>query len=253
MFRHLLCLSLGLSTLSAYAASLPEAPPDCAEQVSSKGYCTKVQIPNRGPIKLSFFAVVEASDYPDADKLLARYQNFAAWPSYRELSGSNAILFNRSEAMNPITLEKGRQLTPHYYNYRIKTAIGYQRIRAINLNEVVAPTEGAEKTIVYTMPSEGAQNVPVGENPLQGAEGLKYQTGQVHSVNCAEHTRDYCLPTQRLLIYDIEASPSIDILPKVAANAMQAAIEAILIGMVAPPDQVLPEPKFCSPQQQKFQ
>ena len=96
------------------------------------------------------------------------------------------------------------------------------------------------------MPNQGLQTVPAGENPLQGAEGLKYQSGQVHSVNCAEQSRDYCLPSQRLLIYEIEATPSIDILPKVAANAMQAAIEAILIGMVAPPRLVLPEPKLCS-------
>jgi hypothetical protein len=245
MYRHVLSLCLGLSPFSVVAKNLPEAPLGCAEQVSSLGFCTQVTVPPRGPIQLSFFAVVETSDYPDADKLLARYQNFAAWPAYREISGSNAILFNRSEALAPISGQDGRILYPHYYHYRIRTAIGYQKIRALNLNEFVTPAPGAEKTIAYTMPSDGSQTVPEGEAPLVGAEGLKFQSGRVHSVDCAERPRDYCLPTQRLLIYEIEAIPSIDILPKVAASAMRSAIEAILVGMVAPPDLALPKAKTC--------
>ncbi len=231
-----LAICIGLAPCTLLGASLPEAPSDCAEQVASKGFCASTQVPARGPIRLNFFAVVEASDYPTPDKLLGRYLNFAAWPKYIQATGSNAVIFERSEAMPSYTNSEGKEILPQYYNYRIKTAIGYQKVRGLNLHEFEEAYPGAEKSLHYTMPTTGIQKVPQGENPLNGAEGLKFHSGHVHSVDCASQTRDYCLASQRLLIYEIEASPSIDILPRVAATAMQTAIEAILVGMVAPPD-----------------
>jgi len=118
----------------------------------------------------------------------------------------------------------------HFYDYRLKSPIGYQNVRGVTFNSRVTPYAGALASLEFEAQNTGAQEVPAGEKLLVGSEGVKFQTGAVHAVSCA--ATNFCDDTQWLLVYETKLQPEIDLLPKVAATSIQAGIEALLVGML---------------------
>lgn len=225
-------LALSLPTLGLAAKSLPNVPANCLQDIQMNGYCADFDAPIfMGPVNIRFFIVVDKADYPTVDSAIARYMDFASWPEFVMDSGRSNIEFHSSSVLSPIPAVGSRpEIIRHYANYRLKAPIvGWQDVRVVTHNYKVAPYQNALASLEFEVQNRGAQQVPVGESPLMGSEGVKSQTGSVHAVDCK--LSNLCNDNQHLLIYHSKISPDIDILPKVAAGAIQEGVEAIIVGM----------------------
>ena len=232
MKKLALALGLAVPSIGFAAKSLPTVPQDCLDDVQLKGYCTDYEAPIfKGPVNIKFFVVADKSVFPTVEAAIARYTDFAAWPQYVVNSGKTNVEFVTSVNMEPIPAKDGNgEVLRHYANYRLKApVVGWQDVRVLTHNNIVEPYEGALASLELTVQSQGTQEVPAGEKALEGSEGVKNQIGSVHAIDCAKS--NLCTEDQHLLVYESTITPDIDILPSVAAGAIQEGIEAIIIGM----------------------
>ena len=233
-------LILGASSFTAAMAqskSLPVAPDGCVRDIVTFGYCSSFDAPLfRGPIDVNFFAVIPADQFADMDAIIGRYTSFEKWPDFVLASGSDAVVFNQSATLASLpATEDSPEILRHYADYRIASPIGYQDVRVLTHNFMVAPYEGALASLEFTVQNSGPQDVPTDAPALNGSEGVKEQTGSVHIVDCADS--DLCTDDQLLLIYESRILPEIDLLPRVAAESILQGIESILIGMFLVPEE----------------
>ncbi|MCX6130201.1 MAG: hypothetical protein NTX25_14195, partial [Proteobacteria bacterium] len=171
------CLS---SVTWAASAALPADPNVCAESIAEKGYCVESDVPFSGPFTLRFFVVVDKENYPTVDNLLDQYLSFDKWPSYTETVGSDTILFNKSVRMSDLKTASGEVIARQYYDYKLKSPIGYQKVRGVTHNKRLAtPYAGSLATIEFVAQIDGPQDIPAGEKALDGAEGVRSQTGVI--------------------------------------------------------------------------
>jgi hypothetical protein len=126
---------------------------------------------------------------------------------------------------------QGQVLMRQYFDYKLKSPIGYQKIRGITHNQrMIKPYRGAESTTEFVVQTSGVQEVPAGEKPLNGAEGLKLQTGSLNLVSC-EGT-GLCSDQQWIVIYESTITPAINLLPKVVASSVEKGIADVIVGML---------------------
>ncbi len=230
--QRVIALSLALMSGMASAKNLPAIPADCAKSVAEVGYCSAVQAPTfKGPIDMQFFVVVDKSSYPTVDSIINRYLAFDYWPEFSKSTDSDALLFNKSARMASFDKDQ-TTIYPHYYDYKMKSPIGYIKVRGVTHNYFVPAVTGAVRTLEFVAQANGPQTVPAGEKPLNGLEGVKFQTGAVHAVDCSSNPVAFCSADQFLLVYETNVQPDIDLLPKVAAASIQAGIESLLVGML---------------------
>jgi hypothetical protein len=220
------------TAVAAEDKSIPPIPANCANGVADKGYCTEAVIPPGGfPISIRFFVVVEKENYPTGEDLLTKYLAFDQWPAYAESTGSDNLIFNRSLRMQDKVDGQGQVLMRQYFDYKLKSPIGYQKIRGITHNQrMIKPYRGAESTTEFVVQTSGVQEVPAGEKPLNGAEGLKLQTGSLNLVSC-EGT-GLCSDQQWIVIYESTITPAINLLPKVVASSVEKGIADVIVGML---------------------
>jgi|GEM_PF-3190497 len=228
-------VALGFSFVlsgQALSASLPTAPANCADSIAEKNYCAETVVPQGGfPFTLRFFIVVEKEVYPTIEVLLDKYLAFEKWPAYTDTVDSDSIVFNKSVRLTDKVNTDDTVVARHYYDYKLKSPIGYQKIRGVTHNKRLAtPYKGAQGTIEFAAQTAGLQEVPVGEKPLNGAEGVRVQTGVINALDCTG--TDLCSDNQWLLIYESSITPSITLLPKVAASSVERGLETVLIGML---------------------
>jgi hypothetical protein len=226
---------LYVGTPSAQAAEerrIPAIPANCAAGVADKGYCAEAVIPSGGfPISIRFFVVVEKDNYPTGDDLLDKYLAFDQWPAYAESTGSDSIIFEKSARLTDKKDAQGRIAMRHYFNYKLKSPIGYQKVRGVTHNHRLAkPHVGAVSTTEFVVQTSGPQEVPAGEKALNGAEGLKLQTGSLNLVSCAG--TNLCSNSQWIVIYESTITPAINLLPKVVAQSVGKGVEDIIVGML---------------------
>lgn len=222
---------LGLAVSGTSLASpLPSAPSGCFGDILRKGFCSSYKTSGvvSGSITVDLFAVVYKEDYPSVEELFNRFSDFERWPEFAEASGRTDVLFSDSRLMDEFEDENGKTMV-HYSDYRLNSVIGYQSIRVVTNNTIVEPFEGALGSIVFNVKTEGEQQVPEGADPLEGAEGVQFQDGSVHAVDCVNSI--LCDDDQMLLIYQTTVRPDIDLLPSLAATAITNGIESLLIGM----------------------
>ncbi len=227
-------LGLGLLTAAQALAAgqLPTAPANCAEAIAEKSYCSETVYPQGGfPFTTRFFVVVEKEVYPTVEVLLDKYMAFDQWPAYVGTVDSNAIIFNKSARLSDKSDELGQTVARHYYDYKLKSPIGYQKVRGVTHNTRLAKAyTGAEATIEFSAQTSGPQEVPAGEKALNGAEGVKVQVGAISAVACTGS--NLCNDNQWLLIYETSITPTINLLPKVASASVVEGLEVILLGML---------------------
>lgn len=216
------------------AKILPSPPAHCGADIAQEGYCAETSATGvfAGTVKITLFTVVDKADYPDADHAVERFVDFDLWTEHVLSTGRDEIVFDRSVAM-PTTIDQmGRAIFRHYADFKIKTPIGYQSVRAVTHNYGVQAYFGALKSLEFQVQLEGNQEIPDGEKPLFGAEGVKEQFGSVHAASCINY--DFCYDHELLLVYQATIKPTINLLPKVAANSILKATEVLLIGMFLP-------------------
>lgn len=234
--KSLIALGLGcLLTGYAYAETVkaPPVPKDmasCLSDIADQRYCTETENASF-PITVRFFIVVDKEVYPTVETLLDKYLAFDQWPAYTETVGSDTIVFDKSARMSDKTAADGGLIARHYYNYKLKSPIGYQKVRGVTHNHRLAtPYDGAIGTIEFAAQTTGAQEVPAGEKPLTGAEGVKFQTGVINALACTGS--ELCNEDQWLLIYESTITPAITLLPKVASASVEQGLETVLVGML---------------------
>ncbi|WP_141732201.1 hypothetical protein [Oligoflexus tunisiensis] len=212
--------------------AVPPIPADCADGIADQGYCTAAVIPSAGfPISILFFVVVEKDVYPNSKALLDKYLAFARWPEYVESTASDNIVFTKSIRMKDKTDAQGKVIARHYYDYKLKSPIGYQKVRGVTHNvHLKQPYQGAVSTTEFIAQTSGTQEVPAGEKPLTGAEGLKLQTGSLNLVSCTG--TGLCSSDQWLVIYESSITPAINLLPKVVATSVENGITDVIVGML---------------------
>ncbi len=217
----------------AETAKAPPVPKDvaaCTAAIADQRFCVETNA-SGFPIDIKFYIVVDKETYPTVELLLDKYMAFDQWPAYTDTVGSDAIVFNRSARLDDLTADDGSTIARHYYDYKLKSPIGYQKVRGVTYNNRLAtPYEGAVGTIEFAAQTSGAQEVPSGEKPLNGAEGVKLQTGVINAVDCTDNA--LCSEGQWLLTYESSITPAITLLPKVAAGSIQAGLETVLVGML---------------------
>jgi hypothetical protein len=217
----------------AETAKAPPVPKDvagCVASIEEQRFCVETDA-SSFPISIRFYIVVDKEAYPTVETLLDKYMAFDEWPAYTETVGSDTIVFNRSARLDDMTSEDGSTIARHYYDYKLKSPIGYQKVRGVTYNHRLAtPYAGSEGTIEFAAQTTGAQEVPSGEKPLNGAEGVKLQTGVINAVACTSN--DLCGEGQWLLTYESNITPAITLLPKVAAGSIQQGLETVLVGML---------------------
>lgn len=229
-------ISLSAATLGASAAmgagSLPAVPKDCARSIAVKGYCSGYETSGvtSGSVSVTIYAVVEKSLYSDVETVVSRYTDFDRWPLYVDLSGSGEVVFDSSYRLDDAKDADGSNIIRHYANYELNSPIGFQRVRVVSHYKEATPYEGAAYSLEFEAQTSGEQEVPVGEESLNGAVGVSSQTGSVHAIECAKS--DLCGEDQLLVAYQSTIRPAIDLLPSLAAPAITAGSEAILIGML---------------------
>jgi hypothetical protein len=225
------CLLTGHAV--AETAKAPPVPKDvagCVDSIAEKNFCVETEA-SSFPINIRFYIVVDKEAYPTVETLLDKYMAFDQWPAYTDTVGSDSIVFNRSARLADLDAEDGGTIARHYYDYKLKSPIGYQKVRGVTNNHRLAqPYAGAEGTIEFAAQTTGAQEVPSGEKPLNGAEGVKLQTGVINAVACENNT--LCSEGQWLLTYESSITPAITLLPKVAAGSIEQGLETVLIGML---------------------
>ncbi len=230
--KRVIALSLALFSGMAAAKDLPAIPADCAKSVADLGYCSAVQAPTfKGPIDMQFFVVVDKSNYPTVTSIINRYLAFDYWPEFSKSTSTDSLLFSKSARMPSFDKDQ-RTIYPHYYDYRLKSPIGYIKVRGLTHNYLVQPYTNAVMSLEFVAQTAGPQTVPAGEKPLDGLEGVKFQTGAVHAIDCANGSVSFCSADQFLLVYTTNLQPDIDLLPKVAAASIQSGIESLLVGML---------------------
>ncbi|HYX37006.1 MAG TPA: hypothetical protein VE954_28225 [Oligoflexus sp.] len=233
--KSMIALGMGcLLTTHAFAATkavpVPKNVATCVASITDKGYCVETEAASF-PINVRFYIVVDKETYPTVEGLLEKYLAFDAWPAYTETVGSDAIVFNKSARLDDLTLADGNVVARHYYDYKLKSPIGYQKVRGVSHNlRLAAPYGGALGTIEFTAQTTGPQEVPAGEKALNGAEGVKLQTGIINAVECK--TNALCSEGQWLLTYESTITPAITLLPKVAASSIEQGLETVLVGML---------------------
>lgn len=212
--------------------TIPPIPANCAAGVADKGYCTEAVIPAAGfPFSIRFFVVVEKDVYPTGDDLLTRYLAFEQWPAYAASTGSDNLIFSKSLRMTDKVDAQGQPILRQYFDYKLKSPIGYQKIRGIMHNQRLKEAYvGAESTTEFVVQTSGPQEVPAGEKPLNGAEGLKLQTGSLNLVSC-EGT-GLCSDQQWIVIYESTITPAINLLPKVVSASVEKGIADVIVGML---------------------
>jgi hypothetical protein len=212
--------------------SIPPIPAGCASSIADQGYCTATVIPSGGfPISIRFFVVVEKDIYPNSKALLDKYLAFSSWPDYVASTASDNIVFSKSVRMKDKTDAQGTVIARHYYEYKLKSPIGYQKVRGVTHNvHLKQPYQGAVSTTEFAAQTSGNQEVPAGEKPLTGAEGLKLQTGSMNMVSCAG--TGLCSSDQWLVIYESSITPTINLLPKVVATSVENGIADVIVGML---------------------
>ncbi len=231
--RNLVAFGFSLVLASqAFSAPIPSAPANCADSIAEKNYCAETVVPQGGfPFTVRFFIVVEKEVYPTVEVLLDKYLAFDKWPAYTDTVDSDTIVFNKSVRLADKVNADGAVIARHYYDYKLKSPIGYQKIRGLTYNSRLAtPYVGSQGTIEFAAQTVGLQEVPAGEKPLNGAEGVKVQTGAINALDCTG--TDLCSDNQWLLIYESSITPSITLLPKVAASSVERGLETVLIGML---------------------
>jgi hypothetical protein len=228
-------IALGMGCLMAghaVAATVP-TPKDvasCSSAIAEQSYCIETDA-SAFPIKVRFFIVVDKETYPTVEGLLEKYLAFDQWPAYTESVGSDAIVFTKSERLSDLTAADGSLIARHYYDYKMKSPIGYQKVRGVSHNQRLAtPHAGALGTIEFVAQTSGPQEVPAGEKPLNGVEGVKMQTGSINAIECVDNK--LCSEDQWLLTYESDITPAITLLPKVAASSIEAGLETVLVGML---------------------
>jgi hypothetical protein len=211
---------------------VPAIPASCTASVEDKGYCTETLIPSGGfPITVRFYVVVDKDNYPTGDDLLDKYLAFDQWPAYAESTGSDSIIFAKSVRMSDKKDAQGRVAMRHYFDYKLKSPIGYQKIRGVTHNYRLAKAHvGAVSTTEFYVQTSGPQDVPAGEKPLNGAEGVRLQTGALNLVSCAG--TNLCSNSQWIVIYESTITPAINLLPKVVAQSVEKGVEDIIVGML---------------------
>jgi hypothetical protein len=228
-------MGLYACALNAFAAdqkSIANIPNDCARGVADQGYCTETVIPEGGfPFSIRFFMVVDKDKFPTGDDLLERYLAFDQWPAYAASTGSDNVVFARSLRLPDRVDAAGHPILRQYFDYKLKSPIGYQKIRGVTHNQRLdVPYAGAVSTTEFVVQTAGTQEVPAGEKPLNGAEGLKLQTGSLNLVSC-EGTK-LCADDQWIVIYESTITPAITLLPKVAASSVEKGIADVIVGML---------------------
>lgn len=220
------------AAMAAEQKAIPPIPANCAAGVADKGYCSEAVIPAGGfPFSIRFFVVVEKEVYPTGDELLAKYLAFDQWPAYAASTGSDNLIFTKSLRMGDKVDAQGQPILRQYFDYKLKSPIGYQRIRGITHNEHLKEAYiGAESTTEFVVQTSGPQEVPAGEKPLNGAEGLKLQTGSLNLVSC-EGT-GLCSDQQWIVIYESTITPAINLLPKVVSASVEKGIADVIVGML---------------------
>jgi hypothetical protein len=231
-------IALGMSCLLAghavaETAKAPPVPKDveaCVAAIADQRFCVETEA-SGFPINVRFYIVVDKETYPTVETLLDKYLAFDQWPAYTDTVGSDSIVFSRSARLDDLSSEDGTTIARHYYDYKLKSPIGYQKVRGVTYNTRLAtPYAGAEGTIEFAAQTSGVQQVPAGEKPLTGAEGVKLQTGVINAVACTDNA--LCGEGQWLLTYESSITPAITLLPKVAAGSIQQGLETVLVGML---------------------
>ncbi len=229
MKRTLLLAGL-LTGATLHAKALPTPPASCAADIAAVGYCSTADAPPfKGAVDLRFFVVIDKASFATVDDVLNRYLSFNTWPAFAESTGTEDLVFTKSIRM-PTVQVNGTTVYRHYYDYKLKSPIGYQKVRGVTFNSKVAAYPGALASVEFAAQIQGPQAVPAGEKPLNGVEGVQLQVGSVHAVDC-DGRFDFCGNNQYLLMYESKIQPDIDLLPKVAAASISKGIEALLVGM----------------------
>jgi hypothetical protein len=225
------CLLTGHAV--AETAKAPPVPKDvagCVASIAEQNFCVETEA-SSFPINIRFYIVVDKEAYPSVETLLDKYMAFDHWPAYTDTVGADTIVFNRSARLSDLSSDDGSTIARHYYDYKLKSPIGYQKVRGVTYNHRLdTPYAGAEGTIEFAAQTTGAQEVPNGEKPLNGAEGVKLQNGVINAVSCENN--QLCGEGQWLLTYESSITPAITLLPKVAAGSIEAGLETVLIGML---------------------
>ena len=128
--KNILALTLTLLSGAAAAKELPPIPSNCAESVADLGYCSAIHAPTfKGPISMEFYVAVDKATYPPVASFILRYLAFVYWPVFSKSTSTEALLFSKSIAMPSFSDKQETTIHPHYYDYRIKTPIGYIKVR----------------------------------------------------------------------------------------------------------------------------
>lgn len=225
-------LTLSTSLWAGQAKVIPPLPAQCAVDVAEKGYCVETSFTdNSFPFTIRYFVVVDKDVYPSSKELLDKYLAFDQYDAYVKTTGNENIVIAKSQSLPQKVNDQGSPILRQYFDYKIKTPLGYLKIRHTTNNETLAvPYEGAVSTTEFAVPMTGAQDVPDGEKALNGAEGLKFQTGSVSTVPCGG--RPICSDSQWIVVYETTITPAVNILPKVAASSVEKGITDVIVGML---------------------
>ena len=69
-------------TMTAFG-QLPSPPKGCKDDISLKGYCSRMEAGTfSGPIQIGFFLVVDKTGYARVEDALQKYLQFEEWPIY---------------------------------------------------------------------------------------------------------------------------------------------------------------------------
>lgn len=226
----LFIFALLILSTSVLANTLPEIPSDCFDE---DVYCTRAKVirkvvggESRKVINVKVFAVVSFDDYESVDELMDLFFDFNSWDEYAANEGSGRILFNGQTSSQHMGYEmiNGFEVAKHYAHYRIKSPIGYIKVRAMGYYWMVNPYEGAVVSAEFHNQTTGVYEIP-GEDTLYGGEGFKYTAGDFH-VTMDEDNEEY------FIIFNADVVPSISILPSVAKKPILGGFESLLKGML---------------------
>ena len=96
------------------AKPLPAMPDTCVEDIWDQGYCSTTEAGAlTGPIQVSIFLPMSKDLYPTTADVIKRYTDYDSWDDFVEASGSDAISFTHTIAMEDfvVTNDAGESTT----------------------------------------------------------------------------------------------------------------------------------------------
>ncbi|MBF0205862.1 MAG: hypothetical protein HQK53_03150 [Oligoflexia bacterium] len=199
----------------------PTPPSDC---FNINAYCSKTDIVYDGStryIQVTLFASIDESAFSNADALTEHYLNFDRWAEF--LQGRESIRMVRSKTISAVYENKHPKLITqfdHYYgeapfpfwSTEIKEVVAYRQLSP-------SPIEDSEVAYEYEL-VKGQHDFPEFGEKFMDAVGVKNKYGRMFIKLDKDNNR--------YLSYSVtQVTPSIDILPSIAAPYIEKIVVTI--------------------------